>query len=328
MKKMLHLMSHLKQKDMNNTKQSKTLRNGFKSIPKTDLAINEFGTVYNITTGHTRTPQNIVTPTHGRITVEKVLLWVFKNETPRSGHIMHIDGNKSNKSLTNIKYTTPKELVTAVKLNRTNLVTALRCYFQINKKSKPDINQLETKILLSSIAETRAFHISNENKEFYGVFDDWLSDYNRTIVEVSKMHRLAIRAGKNAVYMFTNKLTSEICNDLKAGLLIKQPYLLTKSEVRREETEKFLKYGIKPTAPFRIPSDIKAKFEEIGIKPPTIAELNKEVTQKTESKLVVWLALAFYCLKNAPKETNITKIKKRVKLEEMIKQRMFDSKTK
>lgn len=313
---------------MNNTTKSKDVRKGFKRIPKTDVAINDSGTVYNINTGHTRTPRNIITPIYGRIVTEKVILWLFANEVPRIGSIMHLDGNKSNKSLANIKYATPKELATAVKLNRTNLITALRCYFSIDKKSNPHTNQLETKILLSSIAQTRSFHVNNENEEFYKVFNDWLSDYTRTIIEVSKMNRLAIRAGKNAVYMFTNKLTSEICNDLRAGLLIKQPYLLTKSEIRRDETEKFLKYGIKPTAPFRIPSDIKAKFEEIGIKPPTIAELNKEVTQKTQSKLVVWLVLAFYCLKNAPKETNNTKIKKRVELEEMIKQRMFDTKAK
>lgn len=309
---------------MKRKKQSKAIRKGFKSIPKTDLTINEFGTVYNITTGHTRTPRNIVTPTYGRITVEKVLLWLFSNEEPRSGQITHLDGNKLNKSLTNIKYTTPKELATAVKLNRTTLVTALRCYFQINKKSKPDINQLETKILLSSIAETRAFHISNENKEFYGVFNDWLSNYELTTAKVAQMHDIGQRACKNAVNMFTNKLTAEISNDLKAGLLIKQPFLLTESEKRKEENEMFLKYGIKPTAPFRIPSDIKAKFEELGIKPPTITETNKAVTSKTQPKLIVWLVLALKFLKDAPKENNETIIKKRVELEETIKQRLFD----
>lgn len=306
---------------MKRKKQSKAIRKGFKSIPKTDLTINEFGTVYNITTGHTRTPRNIVTPTYGRITVEKVLLWLFSNEEPRSGQITHLDGNKLNKSLTNIKYTTPKELATAVKLNRTNLVTALRCYFQINKKSKPDINQLGTKILLSSIAETRAFHINNENKEFYGVFDDWLSNYELTTAKVAQMHDIGQRACKNAVNMFTNKLTAEIIKDLKAGLLKKQPFSLTQREKRKEATKMLHEFGIKRPAPFRVPTDIKAKFDKIGIKHPTPAEINKLGNFTACSKMNVWLTLAQNRLKDAPIECNEMNIKERVKLSELIKQR-------
>ena len=292
-------------------KQSKTILKGYKRIPKTDLAINKLGTVFNIKSGHTRTPRNIVIPEHGRIVIEKVLLWVFKGETPRKGQIMHIDGQKSNKSLENIKYKTPLEFSRRVELQRTNLTTALRCYFQINKKAKPDTNQPETKVFLWFIAVKRAFFIENHKEPLFDVFFDWLNGKEITTPKVAKMHDITQRTAQRVINRYTNKLTSSVCNELKAGVLTLQPYLPTQSEKRKAKEKLFNEFGITPPKPFKVPTDIKAKFKELGITPPP-----------THQKENIWLNSALSCLINTPiKQKNQ---KEHAALFEMIKKRMFD----
>lgn len=294
-------------------KQSETIQKGYKRIPQTNLAVNEFGTVYNIDTGHTRTPRNVVTSQYGRITIEKLLLWVFRNETPRAGHIMYIDGQKSNKSLNNVKYATPKEHVTPVILKRTDLITALRCYIQIEKKSKPNINQLETKVYLLFVATKRAFLIENQNKPFFDVFFDWVSNNDTTAAKTAKAHNISHRAARSVINQYTNKLTASVCNDLKEGVLKMQPFLPTDRERRKAITKLFIEFGIKPPEPFKVSTDIKAKFKEVGLKPPP-----------ANSKESVWLNEALICLTNAPIENNEVTLKGRAELLEMIKKMIFD----
>lgn len=290
---------------MDKSKQSKVIKKGFKRIPESNLAINEFGTVYNIKSGHVRTPRNIVIPQYGRIVVEKVLLWVFKGETPRKGQIMHIDGQKSNKSLENIKYKTPKEFLTPEKQNKNNLMTALRCYFKINKRAKPDINQIETKTYLSYIAEKRAFHVENDKNTLYNVFLYWLAN-DTDINETATAYDITVRTAQRVINRYTNELTSSVCNELKAGVLTLQPYLPTQSEKREEKAKLFRQFGKIPPEPFKIPTDIKTKFKELGITPPPIHP-NKRV----------WLKHAYICLANTPFKEN--KQKEHTALLEMIK---------
>ena len=291
--------------------KSKVIKKDFKRIPKTSLAVNKFGEVYNIKSGHTRTPRNIVIFEHGRIVVEKVLLWVFEGETPRKGQIMHIDGNKSNKSLENIKYTTPKEFLTPEKLQRTNLMTALRCYIQINKKAKPDTNQVETKVYLWFIAVKRGFFIENHKEPLFDVFFDWLNGKEITTPKVAKMHDITQRTAQRVINRYTNKLTSSVCNELKAGVLSLQPYLPTQSEKRKATAKLYNEFGKTPPKPFKVPTDIKAKFKEIGITPP-----------KTSEKETVCLYNALICLRDTPIKKN--KEKEHTELTDWIKKKISD----
>lgn len=309
---------------MSKTAKSKRIQKGFKRIPETSLAINKLGTVYNIQTGHTRKPKTVITPQYGRIITEKAILWVFAGEEPRSGQIMHLDGQKSNKSLENIKYATPEQYTTSEKINISDLRTTLGCYFSLDRKHKPLTNQLETKLCLKTIAEKRAFHKKNQKGRFYGVFMDWLTNHEITPTKAAEMHRISHRAAKNVINYYINRLTAETCNDLKAGLLKKQPFLLTQRERRKKETKALHEFGIKRPAPFRVPSDISGKFQKLGIEHPTAAEINKLCNLSTSSKMLVWFNLARKCLKDAPIEYNETKIKERVELSEMISRRIFD----
>lgn len=309
---------------MSETTKSKTIKKGFKRIPKTNLAINKIGTVHNTKTRHVRTPKNVITPQYGRITTEKAVLWMFSKEKPRNGKIVHLDGNKSNRSLENIKYATPLQYITDENINISDLKTALRCYFSLDRNHKPRTNQIQTKFYLKEIVETRAFDKENENKEFHGVFRDWLTNDEITTAKVAQMHSISHKGAKNVINQHINRLTAEICKDLKAGLLKKQPFLLTQREKRKEETRTLHEFGIKRPAPFRIPTDIKAKFEKLGIKHPTVTEINKLGSLSTSSKMIAWLGLAEKCLIGAPIEFNKTKIKERAELKEMIKLRKYD----
>lgn len=311
-------------------KQSKYLPNGFKLVKNSDLAINDLGAVYNIKTKRTRKPKTVTTK-YGRITTEKAVLWVFNNETPRNGHITHIDGQKSNKSLENIKYstlellTTPENFKTTEPLNKTNLRKAINCYFPIGDNARPNTNQQETKMFLNDIAAKREFHIKNENEPLYKVFSDWLTCKSINAVKAGKMNGITYRGALSVINLYVNRLTAEICNDLNNGLLNLQPFVHIQREKRKAETKALHKKGIKRTASFRIPKDIKAEFEKLGIEPPKASEINKLKNPSQRSNMFVWLNLALACLDNAPKETNRANLKARGKLYQMIERLIMET---
>ena len=252
-------------------------QNGFVPIPETQLMhwINSAGVVYDIEKDTTTTPRTIYTNQLGQTKPEKVILWAFKNEKPRHGQIIHINGNKTDKSPENLKYSqlhsNPPE-----RLDKEALKSVLRCYFEIDKNARPTMQHPTTKIYLSLILHQRGQNIPEMTQKYIE---------GETVANLALKYGLSIRDTSNNINSFFNQLFADILKDKNAGLLFELPYLQTERE-RRKQVNNFLKQlGLT-----KITTEKELRKEAIKLISDTLnnktaeilAELEKENTKEAQ----------------------------------------------
>lgn len=275
-------------------KRNKLTREGWREIPTSQKWLNSKGEVLNPNTNSISSPRNVATP-HGQINTAKAVLWLFAGVNPRSGQITHLNGDKRDNSLDNIEYNTLFDKSEYEQIDRTKLYTAIRCYFNIDRKAKPTPGDYLTQIHIEMLAEQRYYIERKANEPHISIFGEWVGNgltLSRNVKEIAKMHSIAIRDVKTIVAHHLNTLTSEICKDLECGELSLQPYTETASERRQRITKILHRRGLKRPAPPRYPRDIESEMLRLGIDPPPpIATERKEAT--TITKLIrEWLTFA------------------------------------
>jgi len=139
------------------------------------------------------------------------------------------------------------------KINRENLCTALRCFFEIERNAKPHITDTVVCLRLAEIYRKVSFAEKYRNEPNFYVFEKWIRKYRNVAVFINtefwqplkptpelvskwKLHKIKVH--------FINLLTAEICAGLNAGLYQLQPFKPTKREMRKIEAEKLKQYGI------------------------------------------------------------------------------------
>jgi len=234
------------------TKQIDQLKqNGFKMVKDyPDLYINETGNVYSLKNGtylkpDKRKPLNIEKTD---LNIPKLILQTFKGETYRAGKIVYIDGNKANTTAQNIKYSRLFEPCKTIEVSQADLMTAIRCYYQVEKRYTTK-DSIQTRMFARLIISERGFFIDNSKKPYIEVFKTYIEGIQNSLSATAKTHGLTVRDCSIIVNGFTNQLISDILQDLKAGILIIndfQPRRKTETQILNEYNQQRKANGQKP----------------------------------------------------------------------------------
>ena len=197
-------------------------------VGQRNLYINEEGKVYSLKHGRYLTPtaKNHIKLEKNCLSVPKLVLMTFKGEPYRSGQIHYIDGNSKNMSRENVKYSCLFPTNQSVIVNKADLMTAIRCYFEVDKRYTVD-DAYTTRRYLHTITEHRAFMKLNESKQHIEVYKTYINVLLfglQSIVQTAKVHSLGVRDCSIIVNRFTNELITAILQDLKNGTLHEHPY--------------------------------------------------------------------------------------------------------
>jgi len=204
-------------------------KDGFKPIPGYEsLLISETGKVYSLQTAKhlKRTERNYIKHENKYLSVPKLVLMTFKGEPYKSGQIVYIDGIKTNSSKENIKYTRLFVPEQSTKVNTADLLTSIRCYFEVDKNFKIRDN-FKTRLYLQNIIEKRGFFAKHKNIQHIDVYLTYLGKHifeQKSIIDTAKVHSLPVRDCLVIVNSFTSTLISEILQDLKNGYLQQLEY--------------------------------------------------------------------------------------------------------
>lgn len=211
-------------------KTVKELKNeGFKSVNEFEhLYINEKGKVYSTTARKYLKPtaRNYIKTENKYLNVPKLVLMTFKGEKYKSGQIYYIDGNKENLHSENVKYSrlfTPEQNNT---VNTADLLTCIRCYFEVDKKYKIRDN-IKTRLYLQIIIEKRDFFAKHKTLKHIEVYLTYLGKHlfeKKSLTDTAKTHFLTTRDCLVIINEFTNLLISEVLQDLKNGYLHELEY--------------------------------------------------------------------------------------------------------
>lgn len=239
---------------MQRSKRAETIhqlkQSGFKLVTGfSSLYVNTQGKVYNLKTGKylKPTPRNLIKPENEYLSVPKLVLQAFAKQPYRNGQIQYIDGNKTNLSVQNLKYSrifTPDR--TPEPVNRENLMTAIRCYIQVKERFKVN-ESLQTRFYLQSITRQRLFFIHKQDLQHIEVFETYINGANT--IKTATKHGLTVRDCSVIVNQFINLLITEILQELENGLLTIQPYKPkppTKTQTIREYNKGLIERGKKP----------------------------------------------------------------------------------
>ncbi len=228
-------------------KTSKELKKeGFKLVNDFDyLFINENGKVYDTNKQRFLKPtsRNYIKAENKLLSVPKLVLMTFDGKPYKRGQIQYIDGNKSNLSPKNIKYIRLFAPEHKNKVNQTDLITAIRCYFEIDQKYKIRDN-FHTRLFLQSILKKRLFFIRHKNLKHIDVYLTYLGKHlfeQKSITETAKQHFLSVRDCLEIVNNFTNILITEILQDLEKGYLKKNEFSKPKRNIN-ESLQDFKEY--------------------------------------------------------------------------------------
>jgi len=275
---------------MDREKRKQLYAAGWRPIPDAAFWLNSKGEQIDTQTGKTKIPRSVQTP-HGNISTEKAVLWLFGGITPRKGQVTHIDGNKANKALENLKYSSLALAATPETVNRADLLRAIRCYCQIGRMDKPIVSDFMTRLYLQIVAKARNYAAAHSKEPHFALFANWI-DNRATIPDAAKAHGVGIRDARTIIARYVNTLTGEAVADLQAGRLELQPYLPTARELRQRETALLHAHGVKRTAPPRFPKEIKAGFDRLGIALPAHPDWERLAFCPRGAKLVTWLVRA------------------------------------
>ena len=125
------------------------------------------------------------------------------------------------------------DLLGRIQINKADLMTAIRCYFIVQK----DFNlkdSFKTFDYLNFITEKRGFFASYSRTENIEVFRTYLKT---NIAKASKIHGLSVLDCKTIVNSFKNILIADILKDLQAEKLMIYDY----QQPKKRTTNKQLK---------------------------------------------------------------------------------------
>lgn len=226
--------------------------NGYKQVSNyPSLYLNENGTVYSLKKGRELkvTAKHLVLVDSEYLSIPKLLLLVFRKEPIRNNqHIRYIDGNRSNLNLSNIEYVQKFGNGLKTKINSEELLTAIRCYFEVKKKYKIK-DYFTTRIYLNDILDKRNFYIEYYDREGIEIFRTYMDGCFNNLVSVAKEYCISVSSCKYVVHEFINQLINDVLSDLKEGkLTIKdyKPLRKTKAQELRELNEYMLVCGFTP----------------------------------------------------------------------------------
>lgn len=219
----------------------------------THLYINDAGNVYDTNKKKYLKPtsRNYIKPGNKYLSVPKLVLMTFKGEPYKRGQIHYIDGKMQNMSVKNIKYTrlyTPEQ---NNKVNKDNLFTAIRCYFEVELNFKIR-DTFKTRFFLQTIIDKRGFinyHRKLEHIQIYLTYMGLNLFTQKSITQTAHAHGLPVRDCLVIVNSFTNLLISEILHELKKGTLHVNEYKPkkpTKTDNKRQINEYLTEHGQKP----------------------------------------------------------------------------------
>lgn len=185
------------------------------------LYINKIGNVFSLQTNELLKPtiNNYIRPSKDSyLNIAKLLLQAFANKPYKQGQITHIDGNKKNLELSNIKYSSIFEPSYKPQVNKSDLLNAIRCYFEIEKEYNIN-NSILTRLYLQMIARERDYLYTISKEPYFYVFETYLTNVNNNATDTAKRHKLSIRDTIVIINSFINMLSNEVLKDLNKGTL-------------------------------------------------------------------------------------------------------------
>lgn len=227
----------------------------FKQVKNySNLYINQSGNVHDLTTGKCLKPtsNNYVRTQSEYLSLPKLILEAFAGQTYRAGQTVYIDGNKSNLTPLNLKYARLFEPSRTYEVNQADLMAAIRCYFEVDKRYKVK-DTFQTRLFIQAITEKRRFLINKNGLPNFQVYRTYLNGLTNNLITTAKEHGLTVRDCAIIVNDFTNVLIDEILTDLKTGYLKLQDYKPkppTETDKRKQWNEHAKATG-KKTIPLR-----------------------------------------------------------------------------
>lgn len=222
---------------MNRTERAKLIKqlksNGFKVAKGYSfLYLHENGSVFSLVKGSLLKPnsRNLISVNGKRLNLPKLILEAYKGIKPSKGQIVYVDGNKSNLNANNLRYARLFKSSAIMKVNQNDLLTAIRCYFEVEKKFNVK-NYIRIKFYLGTIAEKRCFLIANKDNENIEAFEYYLKGNN--IRESAKKSGLVIRDCSLIVNTFINSMINEVLEDKKQGSLTEKEFIQRKKSKRQ-----------------------------------------------------------------------------------------------
>ena len=207
--------------------------NGFKVVKGYSfLYVNEHGSVFSLVKDSLLKPdsRNLISVNGKRLNLPKLILEAYKGIKLSKGKIVYIDGNKLNLNANNLRYARIFKPKVTIEVNQTDLLAAIRCYFEVEKRFKVS-NYFLTKFYLKCIAEKRGFFLTNKGKNDIEVFEYYLM--GNSIAKSDKKSILDIRDCRLIVYSHQNTLISEVLEDKKQGLLTEKEFIQRKKSKRQ-----------------------------------------------------------------------------------------------
>lgn len=177
-------------------------------------------------------------------------------------------------------------------VNRENLKKVIRCYYRIDKKHHPALNDYLTKMYLCEIVNRRRFIERSTNPEIK-VFAYWLglndptNPTTPTVAQTANQFHTSPPKVQKLNASFINLLIDEVLKDMECDLLCEKPYFETKSERRKRETELLHESGLKRPPALNLPKEIRRQFRELELKPPTAPKV--KTTINDTARLFMWL---------------------------------------
>jgi hypothetical protein len=223
-------------KTITTTSLKELKQNGFKQVTGfNSLFINHAGNIYDREAGKylTRTKNNYIRTGSGYLSVPKLILLAFKGENYRAGRITHIDGNRANLEPDNIKYASLFNTGHTVEVNQDDLMTAIRCYFEVGKSYLVK-DAFKTRFFIQLIIEKRGFFSEISGLEFQEIYKSYFTGTQNTISKTAQKHGITVRDCSILVNSFTNLLITEILEDLKNGELAINDFAPRKRSNRQE----------------------------------------------------------------------------------------------
>lgn len=185
-----------------------------------DLYISQSGTIYNINTGKYLKPnaKNIIRTEREYLSLPKLILQAFAGQRYRAGQMVYIDGNKANLTPQNLKYVRLFEPARTSEVNKTDLMTVIRCYFEVEKRFKVK-DTFQTRLYLQMITANRLFLVLKSDRPNFQVYQTYMEGLTNNLTTAANQHGLTVRDCSIIVNGFTNLLIDEILDELNSGYL-------------------------------------------------------------------------------------------------------------
>ena len=173
----------------------------------------------------------------------KYLLLTFKGIEVRNGRIVHLDGNKANFTINNIRYASLQKK--SLKPSENDLKNLLKIYFVLPVEfSLKDV--FSFRLALSIIAESQLFSQKYKTMENIEIFREYIQ-YTEcpSIRAISQKHGITIRDGQNIINYFLMKLIEETQKNTKHLKIEKSTFLiLSKKKIKQSGNFKSRNYEL------------------------------------------------------------------------------------